>query len=173
MKNIIILLLCCFSLSICAQNSVKTTPKKPKKATKATKKATPIHVKEYSDIQFIASKSVVSEPDTPILRINLLTGDGAIYKGDSLIYIFRKQCEFGCFQMIPQPRDTLSSEKFAQSAFLLEAKYRGLVFNKDGYSDFRKANLELEPNVIRYRKVIEDALKGIDEEKEKARKVKQ
>lgn len=176
MKKIIFLLFIafCFTPSVLEAQTITANTKakkRPDKKTAKKVKTPPIHIKEFSDIRFVAPRTLINTPDTPIIRINLITGETSVFRGES-IYVFKSNCE-ACFSIRPAELDTSSSEKLAKKAFIFTGQYKALVFDTEGYNAFKRANLETEPEIVTQRKIIDEAQKRIDAIKEERRKAKQ
>lgn len=163
---------------VCAAITAQTTPqntegvKKTVKKTR-TKKAKKPYVKEIEtadDIRLLAPKTVIDEPDTPVARINLITGEILIFRGNNIVARFDWACD-NCFRVDAMELDTTTSDKFFYKKNRVTAQFYWYEAFLKAWRDYQKLPVNQDPDIIQLKKEEADIKRRIElKEAERAKK---
>jgi uncharacterized small protein (DUF1192 family) len=146
-------------LSIGAQTTVSkeavSKSKKTKKPKKQKSKVTPIQIEHESDIQYVLGKpkAIVDEPDTPIMKLNLIDSTVSNYKGVSTIYRFQKVCQ-ECFNIREMPIDPLTSDSTAIRIRRITLQYDMYEYDNAKWVKYKRLSDNSDPKIQALQKEI-------------------
>ena len=148
--------------------------KKAKKPKKAKKYADPIHIKDFSDIRFFVPQKITFqdiEDDTVVFSTNFKDTTLRTYRGKDYNVVYKLACT-ECFRIDSLKLDTNTVERFASSKFRFYIQAEALIIPRQNVPQYNRASDELDPYVIKQRKIIEDANSEIRKYKEISKKTK-